>query len=234
MDTDELKLLKYGTVLQRIATGDNDWFKVIYQDKVAYMFSTNLKKFEADEAEMKVITDLASSIVYKNPGDIEGIIDPDNLSNAGFVSTIEATESDRTEEITDGTPHGKLFYNFKVITKFESSGAVAVKYEIRAELITSGKEKGWNIESVNRTYMSDGLRYREALEKNVKYSAANGDKYFGDWKDDLRVGKGIYVWSNGDVFNVVWTKSNVKYEGGLLKLGITKEQFELIKKKLGL
>ena len=26
--------------------------------------------------------------------------------------------------------------------------------------------------------MSDGLRYREALEKNVKYSAANGDKYF--------------------------------------------------------
>ncbi|MBQ1995093.1 MAG: serine/threonine protein kinase [Clostridia bacterium] len=167
-----------GTVLQRIATGDNDWFKVIYQDKVAYMFSTNLKKFEADEADMKVITDLASSIVYKNPGDIEGIIDSDNLSNAGFVSTIEATESDRTEEITDGTPHGKLFYNFKVITKFASSGAMAAKYEIRAELITSGKEKGWNIESVNRTYMSDGLRYREALEKNVKYSAANGDKYF--------------------------------------------------------
>lgn len=30
-------------------------------------------------------------------------------------------------------------------------------------------------------------------------------------------------WTNGDVFNVVWTKSNVKYEGGLLKLGITKE-----------
>ena len=30
-------------------------------------------------------------------------------------------------------------------------------------------------------------------------------------------------WTNGDVFNVVWAKSNVKYEGGLLKLGITQE-----------
>ena len=30
-------------------------------------------------------------------------------------------------------------------------------------------------------------------------------------------------WTNGDVFNVVWTKNNVKYEDGTLKLGITKE-----------
>ena len=31
-------------------------------------------------------------------------------------------------------------------------------------------------------------------------------------------------WTNGDVFNVVWKKSNVKYENGLMKLGITKEK----------
>ncbi len=30
-------------------------------------------------------------------------------------------------------------------------------------------------------------------------------------------------WTNGDVFNVVWTKSNVKFEDKLLKLSITKE-----------
>jgi len=30
-------------------------------------------------------------------------------------------------------------------------------------------------------------------------------------------------WSNGSVFNVVWTKDNVKYEEGIMKLGITKE-----------
>ena len=30
-------------------------------------------------------------------------------------------------------------------------------------------------------------------------------------------------WTNGDVFNVVWTKDNVKYEDGVMKLGITKE-----------
>ena len=31
-------------------------------------------------------------------------------------------------------------------------------------------------------------------------------------------------WSNGDVFNVVWKKANVKYEDGLMKLGITEEK----------
>jgi len=30
-------------------------------------------------------------------------------------------------------------------------------------------------------------------------------------------------WSNGDVFNVVWTKDNVKYADGKMSLGITKE-----------
>ena len=31
-------------------------------------------------------------------------------------------------------------------------------------------------------------------------------------------------WSNGDVFNVVWKKHNVKYENGLMTLGITEEK----------
>ncbi len=31
-------------------------------------------------------------------------------------------------------------------------------------------------------------------------------------------------WTNGDVFNVVWKASNVKYENGLMKLGITEEK----------
>ncbi len=31
-------------------------------------------------------------------------------------------------------------------------------------------------------------------------------------------------WTNGDVFNVVWTKDNVKYEDGVMKLGITEEE----------
>ena len=31
-------------------------------------------------------------------------------------------------------------------------------------------------------------------------------------------------WTNGDVFNVVWTENNVKYENGLMKLSITEEQ----------
>ena len=31
-------------------------------------------------------------------------------------------------------------------------------------------------------------------------------------------------WSNGDVFNVVWKKNNVKYENGLMTLGITQEK----------
>ena len=31
-------------------------------------------------------------------------------------------------------------------------------------------------------------------------------------------------WSNGDVFNVVWKKSNVKYENGIMTLGITEEK----------
>ncbi len=31
-------------------------------------------------------------------------------------------------------------------------------------------------------------------------------------------------WSNGDVFNVVWKKNNVRYENGLMYLGITEEK----------
>ena len=31
-------------------------------------------------------------------------------------------------------------------------------------------------------------------------------------------------WSNGDVFNVVWKKSNVHYENGIMRLGITQEK----------
>lgn len=31
-------------------------------------------------------------------------------------------------------------------------------------------------------------------------------------------------WTNGDVFNVVWKKSNVKYENGIMILGITEEK----------
>ena len=31
-------------------------------------------------------------------------------------------------------------------------------------------------------------------------------------------------WSNGDVFNVVWKKHNVKYENGIMTLGITEEK----------
>ena len=31
-------------------------------------------------------------------------------------------------------------------------------------------------------------------------------------------------WSNGDVFNVVWKKSNVFYENGIMRLGITEEK----------
>ena len=31
-------------------------------------------------------------------------------------------------------------------------------------------------------------------------------------------------WTNGDVFNVVWKKSNVKYENGIMLLGITEEK----------
>ena len=31
-------------------------------------------------------------------------------------------------------------------------------------------------------------------------------------------------WSNGDVFNVVWKKNNVKYENGIMILGITQEK----------
>lgn len=31
-------------------------------------------------------------------------------------------------------------------------------------------------------------------------------------------------WSNGDVFNVVWKKNNVKYENGIMTLGITQEK----------
>ena len=31
-------------------------------------------------------------------------------------------------------------------------------------------------------------------------------------------------WSNGDVFNVVWKQHNVKYENGIMTLGITEEK----------
>ena len=31
-------------------------------------------------------------------------------------------------------------------------------------------------------------------------------------------------WSNGDVFNVVWKKHNVRYENGIMTLGITEEK----------
>ena len=31
-------------------------------------------------------------------------------------------------------------------------------------------------------------------------------------------------WTNGDVFNVVWKKNNVKYENGIMTLGITEEK----------
>jgi hypothetical protein len=37
--------------------------------------------------------------------------------------------------------------------------------------------------------------------KGTKYFT-NGDKYTGDWVDDKMVGRGIYIWPNGDRYEM--------------------------------
>ena len=32
----------------------------------------------------------------------------------------------------------------------------------------------------------------------------NGDRYNGQWKDDMRVGKGTFYYGNGDKFEGAW------------------------------
>ena len=52
----------------------------------------------------------------------------------------------------------------------------------------------------------DGEWKNDLREGNGIYEYKNGDKYKGEWKNDLRNGKGILYYKNG----------NIKYEGKYL------------------
>jgi hypothetical protein len=39
-----------------------------------------------------------------------------------------------------------------------------------------------------------------------KYFWKNGDSYEGNWKNDLRDGKGVFIWSDGDKYDGEWKK----------------------------
>jgi len=43
------------------------------------------------------------------------------------------------------------------------------------------------------------------------FEQENGDKYEGDWKDDLKNGKGVIYYANGEIYDGEW--KNDKYCG---------------------
>jgi hypothetical protein len=42
---------------------------------------------------------------------------------------------------------------------------------------------------------------------------ANGDKYNGEWKNDIIEGKGVFIWANGDIYEGRWKNCN-RYGNG--------------------
>jgi hypothetical protein len=54
------------------------------------------------------------------------------------------------------------------------------------------------------------------MEGKGKYQDSIGNVYEGDWKSNMRNGKGILYYANGDVFEGEWI-GNMKFGIGVLK-----------------
>ena len=203
---ENMPLLTYGTTIERVAVGSNGWSKVLYKDgpdepyKIAYMNSIYLETLEANDDDLKKLSDWISSNVYTDTEELTGFVLTNNSGSNGFTSTVDIESSKRVEEINGKERNVKLMYNLKATSKYAGTDKTAAEYDIEAELIFKDKQKCWDAKSVSRTYKSDGMIYKEALENNDKYSASKGDKYF---VFDLNAdGKNEVVMSSGKNYTV--------------------------------
>lgn len=57
-------ILKKGEILERIATGDNGWSKVIYNDEVLYVSSAYLKEADFEESDTELLEETISNLIY--------------------------------------------------------------------------------------------------------------------------------------------------------------------------
>ena len=44
-------------------------------------------------------------------------------------------------------------------------------------------------------------KYKNTIDRIIIKKYNNGDKYIGEWKNDLKDGKGIYYYNNGDKYD---------------------------------
>ena len=56
-------------------------------------------------------------------------------------------------------------------------------------------------------YYEGDVSYWNEPNGEGTYHWRNGDKFVGEWKNDLRHGKGVYTWKNGDRFEGRWENS---------------------------
>ena len=82
------------------------------------------------------------------------------------------------------------------------------RYKENREFFGCGVTKG--ITTI-RDCASSGMKYEEILNEKAfdeltkkTQIYANGDKYVGQFKDELRHGKGTYFWANGDKYEGDW------------------------------
>ena len=59
-----LGILPKGASVERIATGSNDWSKVVYEDQIVYISSKYLEVQEVTDDELKQLAETVSSMVY--------------------------------------------------------------------------------------------------------------------------------------------------------------------------
>ena len=82
---------------------------------------------------------------------------------------------------------------------------------IRIRRTLYGYRKGKKI-----LYYNDGDRYEGDFKNNIREGKGimyynSGDKYEGDWKNDISEGKGIMYFNNGEIYEGNW--KNDKFEG---------------------
>ena len=142
------------------------------------------------------------------------------MTNAAFPDLVKIGKSAKDPQYrkvdleTTGVPDQFIVEYFAFVEDFHRvemavhNQLSSFRYKENREFFGCGVTKG--ITTI-RDCASSGMKYEEILNEKAfdeltkkTQIYANGDKYVGQFKDELRHGKGTYFWANGDKYEGDW------------------------------
>ena len=142
------------------------------------------------------------------------------MTNAAFLDLVKIGKSAKDPQYrkvdleTTGVPDQFIVEYFAFVKDFHRvemavhNQLSSFRYKENREFFGCGVTKG--ITTI-RDCASSGMKYEEILNEKAfdeltkkTQIYANGDKYVGQFKDELRHGKGTYFWANGDKYEGDW------------------------------